>query len=229
LTGVFCMEMVSLRQCAPITEKSSGLKIMLKDAYVKLIVTRGVRPIGVDIPRLQKPTTVIYANQLKKIPDRVYSAGVRIDFSNIQKNNKSFTAGVKSLNYIDNIMARSYVHGNGFYDALFTNVNNHISETAISNIFVVKGGKVFTPPLTAGLLSGITRETIIELVRTYFKSRVNESNISRKMLINADEVMLTNSMLEMVPVISVGKKRIGKGRPGQFYRILHTLYKMKTR
>lgn len=201
----------------------------LKNAYIKLIVTRGIGPIGVDIMYVQRPTVVIYAKRLGKISDEIYRKGVAVNFPCIRRNEKSFTARIKSLNYIDNILARTEVRNTGYFEALLLNTRNMITETATSNIFMIKNRKIITPPPTAGLLPGITRKVIIELIRRYTYNTVLEKDISVSMLNVADEIFLTNSILEIVPVIKVGRKAVGKGKPGSLYKIIHELYRKETR
>ena len=197
----------------------------LNNAYIKLLATRGITPGGIDIPKTGKPTLVIYTSPLRKIPENIYKKGIEINFAYVDKNEKSFIARIKSLNYLDNILARAEVRDDGFDEAVFINTKDNVTETTTSNIFMVKRSTVITPPLTAGLLPGITRQVVIEIIKKYFRSKICERNIRPGDLSNADEIFLTNSILEIVPVVKLGKRKIGDGTPGAFNRIIRTLYK----
>lgn len=201
----------------------------LNNAYIKLLVTRGVAPGGIDIPKTAKPTLLIYASPLRGIPESIYKKGIGINFACVDKNEKSFIARIKSLNYLDNILARAEVRDAGFDEAVFINAKGNVAEATTSNIFMVKKDVVITPPPTAGLLPGITRQVVIEIIKKYFRSKIYERNIRPGYLLNADEIFLTNSILEIVPVVKLGKERIGKGRPGAFSRIIRTLYKTEAK
>jgi len=199
----------------------------LKNAYIKIIVTRGRGPAGIDIKRGAIPTTIIYTKPLSKFPTPLYEEGVKLGIAKISRNENSYTAQLKSLNYVDNILARHNTRLSGYDEALFLNSRKMVAEAATSNIFIVKNGRVITPPERAGLLPGITRKAVIELASKYLYNKVKEGNISLRVLESADEIFLTNSVLELFPVTVVGKRRIGNGKPGPFYRILHSLYKVE--
>lgn len=199
----------------------------LSNAYVKLIVTRGIGKRGVDISDGDRSTVVIYAAPLKNIPITFYKKGLKVNLACISKNEQSFIARIKSLNYVDNILARAEVQRSGFDEAIFLNSKGNISEATTSNIFMVKKGSISTPTLNAGLLPGITRGLIIEIIRKYFKNKIYERNIKPAELISADEIFLTNSILEVVSVIKLGKKIIGKGKPGVFTNLIHSIYRME--
>ena len=201
----------------------------LNNAYIKLLATRGIAPRGIDIPKTGKPAVVIYTSPLRKIPESIYKKGIKINFACVDKNEKSFIARIKSLNYLDNILARAEVRDGGFDEAIFLNTKSNVTEAAVSNIFTVKKNTIITPPITAGLLPGITRQVVIEIIKKYFRSKIYERNIKPRDLFNADEIFLTNSILEIVPVVKLGKRRIGKGRPGAFSRIIRTLYKTEVK
>lgn len=201
----------------------------LNNAYIKLLATRGITPGGIDIPKTTKSTLAIYTSPLRKIPESIYKKGIEINFACVDKNEKSFIVRIKSLNYLDNILARAEVRDGGFDEAVFVNAKGNVTETTTSNIFMVKRSTVITPPLRAGLLPGITRQVVIEIIKKYFRNKICERNIKPDDLFIADEIFLTNSILEIVPVVKLGKKRIGKGRPGEFSKIIRTLYKTEVK
>ena len=201
----------------------------LNNAYIKLLATRGVTPGGINIPKTTKPTLLIYASPLRKIPEGIYKKGIKINFTCVDKNEKSFIAKIKSLNYLDNILARAEARSGGFDEAVFVNAKGNVAEATTSNIFMVKRGAIITPPPSAGLLPGITRKAVIEIIEKYFSNKVHQRNIKPDDLFNADEIFLTNSILEIVPVVKLGKRRIGKGKPGALSRIIRTLYKTEVK
>jgi len=196
----------------------------LTDAYVKIIVTRGQGRMGVDIPASAKPTVIIYVSRFDPPEKKLYEKGVSVSIPCIRRNEESFTVRVKSLNYLDNILARAEVRAGGFYEPVFLNSKDVVTEGATSNVFIVKKGVIYTTPPSAGLLPGVTRGAVIALIGRYLENDCLEKNISFKMLMGADEVFLTNSTNELVPVVRIGRYRVGKGRPGPVYKLLHVLY-----
>lgn len=200
-----------------------------QEAYCKLMVTRGAGPTGIGIDYRQKPTVVIFVKPLGTMPEAIWHNGVRVDISRIRKNEYSVSSGLKTLNYLDNILARDRIRRDGCFEALLLNSKGYVAEGTTSNVFIRTKNKVLTPPGTEGLLPGITRQVVIGLLRRYFKTGIAERHISPSMLKGADEVFLTNSILEIVPVVRVGRRPIGQGVPGMLYKILHALYRREAR
>jgi len=198
----------------------------LKNAYIKITATRGVASSGIDIEGFLKPTISIYAKPLDAIPKSLYKNGISANFACIEKNEKSFTSKIKSQNYLDNILARAEAKTAGFDEAIFVNSRGYVCEATTSNMFMVKKGVIITPPSTAGLLPGITRKAIIRIIMHFFNNKIYEKNIKPYDLINADEIFLTNSILEIIPVVKLGKTKISCGKPGIFTRLLRVLYKI---
>ena len=133
------------------------------------------------------------------------------------------------MNYLDNILHCYEAKRKKYDDTILINTKGFASEATSSNIFLVKGKKILTPHLKSGILPGITRGVVIEIIKKYFSNRIHQQDIKPDDLFNADEIFLTNSILEIVPVVKLGKKSIGKGRPGAFSRIIRALYKMEVR
>ncbi|NQT22478.1 MAG: aminotransferase class IV [Candidatus Omnitrophica bacterium] len=198
----------------------------LKEAYVKLIVTRGVAPSGIDVIGRIKPSLCVFASPVRKIPRNIYKNGIKLTFAQTRKNEESPISGIKSLNYLDNILARFQAKEGGFDEVMFLNTKGNVSEASTSNVFLVKNGVIVTPPKDAGLLPGVTRKTVIKIIKQFFNNKIYEKNLKPKDLLRADEVFLTNSILEIVPVVKLGRKRIASGRPGTFTRLLFVLYRM---
>ena len=197
----------------------------LKNAYIKLIVTRGIANSGINITKTISPTLIIYAKPLKKISMKIYRNGLKVNFACIDKCGKSFIAKIKSLNYVDNILAKDEARRGGFDDALFVNTKGNVSEATTSNIFMVGGGRILTPPPTAGLLPGITRGVVIDIIKKYLGNKIDEKDIRPKVLGAADEIFLTSSIHEVIPVVKLGRIKIGNGKPGKFTKLIHALYK----
>ena len=196
------------------------------NAYVKLLVARGVGSTGIDLAPNQKPTITIYTKKLNEVVyDKIRKKGLQVKFACISKNENSFTSRIKNLNYLNNILARQEAREAGFDEAIFLNTKGFVAEAATSNIFMIKNGKVFTPPPTSGLLPGITRHAVIGIIKKYTKNKLYEKNVTPTILLNADELFLTNSGFEIIPVVKVGNTKIGKGKPGPFTKFIHALYK----
>jgi branched-chain amino acid aminotransferase len=200
-------------------------KNKLKNAYVKIIVTRG-RSSGLLIPsETRKGTLAIYALPYGGCPRDIHERGIKVFISRTRYNEKSKVAGKKTLNYLDNILCRYEAKKRKFDDAVFINTEGGVVEATSSNIFLVKNGKLFTPSLQSGCLPGITRNEVIRLTKKFLENRIKESFIKENALYSADEIFLTNSLAEIVPVAKVDNSIIGKGVPGNFTKKLKRLFR----
>lgn len=191
-------------------------KNKLKDAYVKIIITRGTNA---------QPTVAIYVLPYTPPPESVYKRGVKLYISGITLSNKSKVAGHKTLNYLNNLLCRYEAKSKGCYEALLTGPGGYVSEASSSNIFLVKGEKIYTPGVKSGILPGITREEVIYLAGKYLKKKVSEDYINISALYKAGEVFLTNSLAEIVPVVQIGKNIVGSGKPGPVTKRIAELFK----
>ena len=200
----------------------------LKDAYVKIVVTRGPAAPGIDPSAGSVATVIIFAAPLKALPRKYYTVGVSVEFPCVRRNEESFTARIKSLNYLDNILARHEVRGRGAYEPVFLNSKGNVTETSTANVFIVRGDRVYTPPPTAGILPGITREVVMRLAGKYLDNKLIQKDISKKEFLSADEIFLTNSIGELIPVVKAGGRKIGTGRPGPFFKFLRIVYNIQT-
>ena len=158
----------------------------LKDAYVKIIVTPS--------------TLAIYT--LPYLPPK--KEGVNLCISTSTLNEKSGIAGHKTLNYLNNLLSRREAERKGCYDAILLNTRGHIAETSSANIFLVKNKKIYTPPKKTGILPGVTREEVIRLARKDLKIPVKETFMGKSALYDADEIFVTNSLVEVLPVVGEG-------------------------
>jgi len=185
---------------------------LYKNAYIKIIVTKG-NP---------KPILIVFALRYKSLP---LGKGVKIDISKHTFCENSVTTGHKTLNYLNNIVLRRRSKNKGFYDVILCNTKGLVGEATASNIFFVKRKRIFTPDLSSGCLPGITRKEIMLMAKKHLKHGVKEVRVKVRDLYNADEVFLTNSLTEIVPVVKIGRKTIKNGKPGSITERLIGLYK----
>jgi branched-chain amino acid aminotransferase len=188
----------------------------LKDAYIRLVVTRGVGDLGLDMRKCKSGATLfIIADHIELYPEEFYEKGLTLVTSSIrQKGLDQVTPGVKSLNYLANILARAEATAAGAQEAILLNATGHVSECSGDNIFFIKDGKIFTPPTSAGILVGVTRNVVIELAQSKLGIKVVERNFPRYDLYSADEVFLTGTGAEVIAGVKIDGRVIGKGVAG---------------
>lgn len=188
----------------------------LKDAYIRLVVTRGVGDLGLDMRKCKAGSTLfIIADRIELYPEEYYEKGLTVITSTIrQKGLDQVTPGVKSLNYLANILARAEATAAGAQEAILLNATGHVSECSGDNIFYVKDGKIFTPPTSAGILVGVTRNVVMELCEKKLGVKVVERNFPRYDLYAADEVFLTGTGAEVIAAVKIDGRVIGKGSAG---------------
>lgn len=193
----------------------------LSDAYVRMTLSSGV----------EKPTVVVFARSLEKYLknykydlDYYYQNGMRAVKVSERSNPHSLVTKIKSLNYLQNLIAKKEAKEKGADEAILINTSGYVSEGAASNLFLVQGGRVFTPPLEAGLLPGVTREVVEELADEA-GIELRETEFRLEEMRAADECFLTNSMLEVMPVTDIDDHAIGDGRPGKITAILRESYR----
>lgn len=191
----------------------------LTDAYVRVIITRGEGDLGVNPKLCKRPTTIIIAEHVEPhYGHDIKEKGVALIFASIRRDRTDATTHeVKSLNYLNSVLAKIEANEANAHDAILLDHRGFVSETSIANIFLVKTDTVATPPPTAGILHGITRHRIIQLVRELGYD-LAERDITPFELLNADEVFLTGTKSEIVPVIRISGRPIGTGKPGAFTR-----------
>ncbi|MBI3553631.1 MAG: branched-chain-amino-acid transaminase [Elusimicrobia bacterium] len=194
----------------------------LKDAYIRLVVTRGVGDLGLDMRKCRSGATLfIIADKIELYPDEFYEKGLTLVTSTIrQKGLDQVTPSVKSLNYLANIMARAEATAAGAQEAIMLNAQGHVSECSGDNIFFIKKGKIFTPPTSAGILVGVTRQVVLELCSEKLGIKVVERNFPRYDLYSADEVFLTGTGAEVIAAVKIDGRSIGKAVAGPLTRQL---------
>lgn len=201
----------------------------IKDGYVRLVVTRGAGSLGLDPNRTSDPQVIIIADSITLYPKEFYENGLEIvSVSTIRNHPAALSPRVKSLNYLNNILAKIEGLQAGCVEALMLNHKGEIAECTGDNIFLVSRGDVLTPPIEAGILQGITRDAVIELARNGALT-VRETALTKHDVYIADECFLTGSAAEVIPVVKVDSRPIGDGKPGVITRELSKRFHELTR
>lgn len=196
----------------------------VRDGYIRLLVTRGVGTLGLNPNRCKKPSIIIIAGTIQLYPRSFYEKGMEIVTVPTARNlHSALNPAIKSLNYLNNILAKIEANIAGVEEAIMLNAEGYVAECTGDNLFILKAGQLLTPPLSAGALYGITRGTVIELAREA-GIPVSEANLTRYDVFNADECFLTGTGAEIVPVVKVDGRVIGSGRPGTVTRRLEESY-----
>ena len=186
----------------------------LEDAYIRLVISRGAGDLGLDPRKCSKPTLVVIADKIKLYPEEFYQKGLEVVTASVRRTPvDSFNGKVKSLNYLNNIMARIEANNAGAGEAIMLNHDGYIAECSADNIFIIKDKEIFTPAPHLGLLKGITRDSIIKVARSQGLN-VYETIFTTHDVYNADEVFLTGTGAEVVAVVRADKRIIGNGLPG---------------
>ena len=186
----------------------------IRDGYIRLVVTRGVGTLGLSPDRTDGPSVFIIASQIELYPRELYEKGMAVISSSIVRNHpNALSARIKSCNYLNNILAKIEAMDAGVYEAIMYNHCGYVSECTGDNIFLVRNGVVQTPPISAGVLEGITRDAVIELIRKR-NIPIREIDLARHDLYVADECFLTGSAAEVIPVTSIDGRPIGNAQPG---------------
>ena len=186
----------------------------LIDGYIRLVVTRGAGTLGLDPNRTSDPQIIIIADKISLYPAEYYETGLEIvTASTIRNHPAALNPRIKSLNYLNNILAKIEGLRAGCVEALMLNHKGEIAECTGDNIFLIKRGEVYTPSIDSGILGGITRDVVIELARQAGLP-VHEVALTRHDVYVADECFLTGSAAEVVPVVKVDQRPIGEGTVG---------------
>jgi len=200
----------------------------LTDARIRLTVSLGEGEATPDPSTCGNPTVFITASGYIPMSDAVYCRGFRVIVSQIRRSSTSPTSQIKSANYLDMILARSEAKNAGVDEALLLNEQRYVAEGSTSNIFIVSKGKVITPSIDSGILPGVTREAVLELA-TSLGIDVEQRLVKPDELYIADEAFLTNSVIEIMPLVEVDAKRIGSGLAGVLTNSLMSEYKALTK
>jgi branched-chain amino acid aminotransferase len=186
----------------------------LPESYVRVMVTRGVGPITIDLAAAQKPSLLVFALPLTTLPAAVYEQGIAVGLSRAARATDGTRAvGAKTSNYLGSVLALHEVKQRGGHEALILGPSGEVIEGATSNVFIVRAGELFTPAIESGILAGITRQTVLELA-AQLGLPAREGVLHPPDLYRADEVFITSTVREIVPVVRVDDVQIADGRPG---------------
>jgi len=197
----------------------------LTDAAVRISVTRGPGALGIDPLLCERPTFVIFAEPRRPLPPEAYEEGVRVAIAKVRRNHPaSLDPRIKSHNFLNNILARIEADRALYHEVVLRNLEGQLTEGTVSNLFFVEEGVLCTPSVQAGILDGITRETVIRLARSA-GLKVKEGRFRPGNLEGADEAFLSSSLQEIVPVTGMNNETIGTGRVGAWTKKLMSAYR----
>ena len=201
----------------------------LNDGYVRLVVTRGAGTLGLNPNRCSNPQVIIIADTIQLYPASLYKKGMEIvTVATTRNHHNAVNPAIKSLNYLNNILAKIEANTAGYEEAIMLNSEGYVAECTGDNLFIIKDKKMFTPSLSSGALHGITRQTSIDLVGE-LGVPTSEPNLTRYDLYNADECFLTGTGAEIVPVVKIDERKIGNGKPGKITKKLVKAYQELTK
>jgi len=196
----------------------------LSDAYIRLVVTRGVGTLGLDPNKCERPQIIIITDSIALYPNELYEKGLEIITSSVPRvPPAALSPRIKSLNYLNNILAKIEGIQAGCIEALMLNHKGEVAECTADNIFIVRHGRLMTPPVDAGILEGVTRNAVIELARE-MGIDVREVTLTRHDVYVAHECFLTGTGAEIIPVVKIDGRIIGEGVPGPITKELRTRY-----
>ncbi len=199
------------------------------EGYIRLIVTRGAGTLGLDPRKTADPQVIVIVDDISLYPAELYENGMEIvTASTIRNHPNALNPRVKSLNYLNNVLAKIEATRAGVLEALMLNHKGEVAEASADNVFTVKRGVLMTPPTDAGILEGITRNAILDLAHAA-GIPAREATMTRHDIYAADECFLTGSGAEVIPVIKVDGRPIGSGKPGPITRQLRESYQHLTR
>ena len=197
----------------------------LRAAYIRLIVTRGVGDLGLDPDKCPKPSIIIIADKIALYPQKYYEDGLEIVTVSVRRNYaEAINPRIKSLNYLNNILAKIEGKQAGAEEVLMLNAEGYVVECSGDNIFWLKNGVLVTPPVHMGILEGVTRNSVIDLAREA-GIRVEERVFTRHDLYIANECFLTGTAAEVIPVVKIDRRPIGDGQPGKVTQRLITAFR----
>ena len=192
----------------------------LRDAYIRLVITRGAGDLGLDPRKCKGLTIFIITDKIVLYPKEFYETGLEIIIARTRRNSRrALDPRIKSLNYLNNILAKIEAVNSGAEEAIMLNADGYVTECTGDNIFIVKNNILLTPPVDAGILKGITRQTVIDLARQD-GIKVAEEMVKPDDLYAADECFLTGTAAEIIPVTKIDGNKIGSGKAGKTTRRL---------
>jgi branched-chain amino acid aminotransferase len=197
----------------------------LPECNVRVMITRGVGPMGLDLSEARSPSVLCFALPLHTLPAEAYENGVAVGLSHAARATDGTRAvGAKTSNYLGSVLALHEVKKSGAHEAIIVGSSGEIVEGATSNVFIVRDGELATPPIEAGILAGITRKTVLEIA-TDLGLNVHEVQLHPHDLYRAEEVFITSTVREIVPVVRVDDVVVATGKPGPYARRLLEAYR----
>jgi len=219
---------MSKRELIDVVKQSLRIN-RLRDAYIRLVVTRGEGDLGLDPRKCSRPTVFVIADKVELYPKKLYEEGLALITVATQRNvPEALNPQIKSLNYLNNILAKIEAITAGYEEAIMLSHSGYVTECTGENIFIVKGKQLLTPPPYIGVLRGITRQTVMTLGARQ-RLDVREDLLTRHDLFNADEVFLTGTAAEIVPVVKIDGRVIGGGKPGPVTQKLQAAFRAVTK
>lgn len=186
----------------------------LQDGYVRLVVTRGVGTLGLSPDSCRRASVIIIAASIALYPEELYEKGLTmVTCATRRISPAALSPRIKSLNYLNNVMAKIEAQHAGAAEGVMLNDQGYVAECTGDNIFIIKYGHIWTPPLNAGLLNGVTRNVVFELARQA-NVPIGERELTVYDLYSADECFLTGTAAEVIPAVELDRRTIGNGRPG---------------
>ncbi len=201
----------------------------LREGYVRLIVTRGVGNLGLNPAQCKRPSVIIIASTIALYSEETYRRGLTVvTVATRRMGPATLNPAIKSLNYLNNVLARIEANLANADEALMLNDAGNIAECTADNVFVVKRGRIMTPPITAGALRGITRSVVFDIAAE-LDIEISEPELTRHDLYIADEAFLTGTAAEVIPMVKVDGRTIGDGKPGPITQRTITRFRELTR
>ncbi|MBR4598312.1 MAG: branched-chain-amino-acid transaminase [Opitutales bacterium] len=192
----------------------------LTDAYIRLVVSRGMGALGLSPKSCSNPQVVIIADQIQLYSNELYEKGLKaITVPTRRNSSAALPPMVKSLNYLNNILAKIEAQNLGYQECLLLNNEGYVAECSGDNVFIVFEGKVYTPPTACGSLSGMTRQTVMEVAREMGYEMI-EKPLTRYDIWTADECFLTGTAAKLIPLVELDSRMIGDGKPGAITKAL---------
>jgi branched-chain amino acid aminotransferase len=186
----------------------------LRDGYIRLVVTRGVGNLGLNPTQCKRPSVIIIVSTIALYSEEVYRKGLTVvTVPTRRMGPATLNPAVKSLNYLNNVLARIEANLASADEALMLNDAGNVAECTADNVFIIKRGQIMTPPITAGALRGITRSVIFDIAAE-IGMKISEPEITRHDIYTADEAFLTGTAAEVIPMINVDGRVVGEGKPG---------------
>ena len=204
------IDQATMTDCTKQTVEANNIK----DGYIRLIVTRGVGTLGLNPLVCEKGQLIIIAATIQLYPEELYRTGLKvISASTVRNHPLSLSPQIKSLNYLNNILAKIEALDHGMLEAIMYNHEGYVAEATGDNVFIVKNGALASPPISSGSLPGITRAVVMRLARENGYEMV-ERNLTRYDLYDADEVFLTGTAAEIIGIVEIDGRTGGTGQPG---------------